>query len=223
MRSVIQIFAVRTLYQQMIANMMQMNITMCIWYIKFYTFLTNICVVLFFAFVHQEELNNFLQSEEVEPATVVLLKAELKKRGLSTVGNKPILKKRLLDVIENNVTVCADIDTQLHSNPQYGIPQLYIGWSLLQTRIHYQTQHKKDLMHQQINWSEMKMKCMNLMRSLNGLCFVRSIFSADWPSMVGVIGQMGSKRLHILGRQDEKEDQSYYGCAIKSWPLTLSH
>mmetsp|Transcript_65882 Transcript_65882/g.77411 ORF Transcript_65882/g.77411 Transcript_65882/m.77411 type:complete len:202 (-) Transcript_65882:1869-2474(-) len=66
------------------------------------------------------DLNNFLQSEDVEPMKVALLKAELRKRGISTVGNTPILKKRLLDAIASNVTIRAVTDAQIYPNPQDG-------------------------------------------------------------------------------------------------------
>ena len=53
--------------------------------------------------------------------TLALLKAEFKKKKLSTAGNKSILNERLLDAIAKNVTVCADIDTKIYPGPHDGI------------------------------------------------------------------------------------------------------
>ena len=52
--------------------------------------------------------------------TVALLKVELRKRGLSITGNKPILKQRLLDAILSNVSVRTATDTRMYPNPEDG-------------------------------------------------------------------------------------------------------
>jgi len=61
-----------------------------------------------------------LTAEQVEPMTVALLKVELRKRGLSFAGNKPILKQRLLDAILSNVSVRTTTDTRMYPNPEDG-------------------------------------------------------------------------------------------------------
>ena len=48
--------------------------------------------------------------------TVALLKVELRKGGLSTVVNKPIIGQRLLDALSSNVSIRTDADMQMYPN-----------------------------------------------------------------------------------------------------------
>ena len=53
----------------------------------------------------QDNTDTPLTRNEIESMTVALLKVELRKRGLSLAGNKPILKQRLLEAVASNVRV----------------------------------------------------------------------------------------------------------------------